>query len=113
MSVASKDTALSALQRLLPPNQVITNRVLLLTYEVDGAMDRGMPDGIAVVHNTADVAKLMQWANQHGVPVVARGAGTGLSGGAVAEHGGVIVEFARMKEVLDFDDVGRTVVVQP
>ena len=45
----------------------------------------------------------MRWAHEAKVPLIARGAGTGLSGGAVPEHGGIIVEFARMNRVLEFD----------
>ena len=113
MAVARVDAALSALKRVLPPKQVVTGRVELLTYEVDGAMDKGMPDGIVLAHDTEELIDVMKWAAEYKVPVVARGAGTGLSGGAVAEHGGVIVEFARMNKVLDFDDLGRTAVAQP
>ena len=54
----------------------------------------------------------MRWAHEHKVPLIARGAGTGLSGGAVPEHGGIIVEFDRLNRVLDFDKTGRSASVE-
>ena len=54
----------------------------------------------------------MQWANSTNTPLVARGAGTGLSGGAVPEHGGIVLSFARMNNVLDFDTRGRSAAVE-
>jgi D-lactate dehydrogenase (cytochrome) len=104
---------LSTLSRALAADQVVTDPAGLLTYEVDAGMERGAPDGVVLPHNVDDVVKIVRWASENGVPLVPRGAGTGLSGGAVAETGGVIVTFARMKRVLDFDEVGRSVVVQP
>ena len=61
---------------------------------------------------------IVRWAAEYGVPLVARGAGTGLSGGAVADRGGVIIDFSRMNHILDVDDLrahrrGRTRAHQP
>ena len=88
--------------------QLLTSPVELLTYEVDAGFDRGKPDGVFLPESTADVVKLVNLMREHQVPLIARGAGTGLSGGAVAEHGGVIVNFARMNRVLAFDPAGRS-----
>ena len=54
----------------------------------------------------------MQWAHANGLPVVARGAGTGLSGGAVPARGGVIIEFARLKRIVELNPSGRNGIVQ-
>ena len=56
---------------------------------------------------------IVRWCVRHGVPVVPRGAGTGLSGGANAVTGGVVVSFERMTAVLRIDPVERLAVVQP
>lgn len=104
---------LQPLTQLFPKTQLVTDPVELITYEVDAGFDRGKPDGVFYAASTAEVSRLLQWANAHRVPLVARGAGTGLSGGAVPEHGGLILEFARMNRVLDFDPVGRSAVVEP
>ena len=56
---------------------------------------------------------MVKAAGAHGVPVVARGAGTGLSGGAIAEHGGIVVALTRMTSILEIDEVNRLAVVEP
>lgn len=98
---------------ILPPSQVIADRSELLVYEVDGGLDRGTPDLVLVPEGADEVARIVRWAASQRKPVVARGAGTGLSGGAVAEQGGIIVEYSRMNRVLDFDVAGRMVTVEP
>ncbi len=105
-------TQLQPLTKLFPKRQLATDAVELITYEVDAGFDRGRPDGVFYPESTADVSRLLRWASEQGIPLVARGAGTGLSGGAVAEHGGIIVEFARMNHILDFDVTGRSVIVE-
>ncbi|HHH41223.1 MAG TPA: FAD-binding oxidoreductase [Chloroflexi bacterium] len=108
-----KETDLIPLRQIFPPTRLITHPVELLTYEVDAGLDRGMPEAVVLPETTEEVVRLVHWAREHQVPLVARGAGTGLSGGAVAHRGGVIVNFARMDRLLTFDEAGRTVVVQP
>ncbi|MCS6879789.1 MAG: FAD-linked oxidase C-terminal domain-containing protein [Oscillochloridaceae bacterium] len=98
---------------ILPPSQVIADRSELLVYEVDGGLDRGSPDLVLMPERADEVARIVRWAASQRKPVVARGAGTGLSGGAVAERGGIIVEYSRMNRVLDFDVAGRMVTVEP
>ena len=104
---------LDSLKTVLAPQQIITNPLELLTYEMDAALDRGTPDGAVFPASAEDVVRLVHWARAHHLPLVARGAGTGLSGGAVAEHGGLIVEFSRMNRVVDFDPAGRAIVFEP
>jgi D-lactate dehydrogenase (cytochrome) len=111
--IDQKTAALQVLERMLPENQIVTNRAKLFTYEQDASLDRGHPDGVVFPESTDGVMQIVHWAKKHGVPLVARGAGTGLSGGAIAEHGGIIVEFSRMKQVLELDERGRSAVVQP
>jgi len=105
--------SLAQLAALLQPGQLITNAVELLTYEVDAANDRGLPDGVVLIRSVEDVQKVVKWAAEHGVAVIARGAGTGLSGGAVAQRGGIILEFSQLNRLLEFDRAGRSVVVEP
>lgn len=105
-------TQLQPLTKLFNKRQLTTNAVELITYEVDAGFDRGKPDGVFYPEATADVSRVMRWASEQRVPLVARGAGTGLSGGAVAEHGGIIVEFARMNHIVEIDVTGRSAVVE-
>ncbi|MBK9714970.1 MAG: FAD-binding protein [Kouleothrix sp.] len=108
-----QESILSSLARILDAGQLLTSPVELITYEGDASMDRGRPDGVVFPRNADDVVKIVSWAARHGVPIVARGAGTGLSGGAVADRGGLIVECSRLDRVLELDEAGRSAVVQP
>ncbi len=108
-----QDTLLRSLNALLPKGQVFTDQATLLTYEVDAGLDKGWPEGVVFPRTAEEVARIVEWAATHHVPLIARGAGTGLSGGAVADRGGIIVEFARMNRILELDTLGRSVVTQP
>ena len=102
-----------SLEKLLGKDQITTRPIELITYETDAGIDYGKPDAVAFPQSLEDVIRLAKWSSENGVPLIGRGAGTGLSGGAVAEHGGMIVSFARMNRVTDFDLVGRSAVVEP
>src|SRR5205823_12543921 len=92
-----------ALHDLLGPAKVLGTRDELLVYEYDGAVDTATPDAVALPESTADVALLAKYCHEHDVPIVPRGAGTGLSGGAIPVEGGVVVSFARMARILEID----------
>ena len=102
----------ATLTALFPKRQLALHPAELLTYEVDAGYDRGRPDGVFFPESTEDVSRIMRWAATQRVPLIARGAGTGLSGGAVPEHGGIVVSLARMNRVVELDPVGRSAVVQ-
>ncbi len=113
VKVADHPIDFTSLARLLKPGQMVTNPVELLTYEVDAANERGLPDAVVFPESVDDVVRVARWAAGHGAALVARGAGTGLSGGAVAEHGGIILEFSRLNRIVEFDTTGRSAVVEP
>ncbi|MGQ9490511.1 MAG: FAD-binding oxidoreductase [Anaerolineae bacterium] len=102
-----------SLQAMLPQGAILTHPVELIPYEVDGSLGQGAAEGVVLARSTEEVAKIVRWAAERKIPVIARGAGTGLSGGAVAPHGGIILSLARMKQILELDEAGRSVVVQP
>jgi glycolate oxidase subunit GlcD len=108
-----QETALTTLKTLLSPQQVFIDDTALIAYEADGGLDRGRPDGVVFPRDAAEVARLVRWAAEHGVALVARGAGTGLSGGAVADRGGLIVAFSQMNAILEIDAEGRRALVEP
>ena len=72
----------------------------------------GVPDVLVKVLCTDDVSKVMQFAYAKDIPVVVRGSGTGLVGGAVATHGGIMLDTSLMKKVLELDENNLTVTVQ-
>ncbi|MEV0252005.1 FAD-linked oxidase C-terminal domain-containing protein [Nocardia sp. NPDC050712] len=98
----------------LPEGTVLTDPDLLASYRQDRALDPDAGTALAVVRarTTADVVTTLRWASEHGVPVVPRGAGSGLSGGSTALDGGIVLSTERMRD-LSVDPVTRTAVVQP
>ena len=85
----------------------------LIVFEYDGAVDRALPSAVVVPGSTEEVSRTVAVARRHGVPIVARGAGTGLSGGAIAHGGGIVIALTRMTRVLEVDVENRVAVVEP
>ncbi len=82
-------------------------------YGKDAGVYRGNPTMVAMIETTEEAAAVVKAARRHGVPVVARGAGTGLSAGAVPEVGGVVLVTTRMNRIADIDVENRTAWVGP
>ncbi len=101
------------LKKLLGADGVLSEPEDLLLYEYDGSVETARPDCVVFPRSTADVVELFRLANRHKTPLVGRGAGTGLSGGALARQGGIITSFARMNRILAIDIENQRAVVQP
>jgi glycolate oxidase len=106
---------LAELGRALPSSALHTDPDVLETYRRDQAtfVDAGVP--VAVVHpgSTADVQEILRIASRHRVPVVARGAGSGLSGGANAVDGCLMVSLTQMDRIVEIDRGSLIAVVEP
>jgi glycolate oxidase len=98
---------------LLGGARVFTHPADLLAYEYDGSVLSAVPDLVVFPESTAETAEVVRIARRHRVPVVARGSGTGLAGGAITPVGGIIVSLARMRRILRIDLDNRCAVVQP
>jgi glycolate oxidase len=85
----------------------------LALYEYDGGIDKRRPDLVVFPRTTGEVAQLVAIAREFRVPFVGRGAGTGLSGGAIPREGGIMLAFARMNRILEVDLENHRAVVQP
>src|SRR5450631_1770965 len=85
----------------------------LAAYGYDGYKEDGNPSAAIVPRNVRDVAAAVRIARECDEPVIARGAGTGLCGGAVPVKGGLVVSFARMNRLLELDIANRRARVQP
>ncbi|MFI9593012.1 FAD-linked oxidase C-terminal domain-containing protein [Nonomuraea sp. NPDC052265] len=108
------DTLTAALRSLLPPDSVITDPVRLRTYECDGLTSHRATPGVVVLPARAEqVARVVRMCNDFGVPFVARGSGTGLSGGALPREDGVLIVTSRMRRILEIDLPNRRAVVEP
>jgi glycolate oxidase len=101
------------LENLLGRDAVLSLPEDLLLYEYDGSVEKARPDAVAFPQTTEQVSRIVTLAVQHNVPIVGRGAGTGLSGGALARGGGVMLVFARMNRILEIDAENRRATVQP
>jgi len=101
------------LNSLLGPGNVLHQKEDLVLYEYDGSVEKGRPDVVVFPHTTEEVSRIVKLAAEHQVPIVGRGAGTGLSGGALARGGGVMIVFARMNRILEIDVENQRAVVQP
>src|ERR1700752_3902153 len=75
----------------------------LLMYEYDGSVEQARPACVVFPRNREDLIAVVQLASRNKIPWVGRGAGTGLSGGALARQGGVLVVFSRMNHILEID----------
>jgi glycolate oxidase len=105
--------AISALQRALSPERVISSEEDLIVFEYDGTIEKGQPQVVVFPDTAAEVAAAVKIARRYDLPVVPRGAGTGLSGGAVAAVGGVLIATTRMNHILEVDVENRTALVEP
>src|SRR5256885_14293654 len=104
----------SALLEALREDQLVREPEQLRTYECDGLTGRRVvPALVVLAESTADVQATVRACNAHGVPFVARGAGTGLSGGALPVAEGIVISLARMKRVLDVDLDAQRITVEP
>ena len=107
-------TVRRAFETALSPENVITDRVQCRAYECDGLTGyRVVPELVLLPRDAAQVAAAVRVCAEHRVPFVARGAGTGLSGGALPVADGVVISLARLKRVLEVDPVDRRATVEP
>jgi glycolate oxidase len=101
------------LKKALGPDAVLHAPQDLLLYEYDGSVEAGKPQCVVFPRTTLDVVSIVQIANRYKTPLVGRGAGTGLSGGAIARHGGILTVFSCMNKILEIDVENQRARVQP
>ncbi len=105
--------AVQALSPLLPPHALLWQREDTVPYECDGLTAyRALPLAVALPETEAQVAAVLRACHRLRLPVVARGAGTGLSGGAMPHAMGVVLSLAKFNRILRLDPAARTAVVQ-
>ncbi|MGH9487781.1 MAG: FAD-binding oxidoreductase [Terriglobales bacterium] len=103
----------SQLAAIVGEENLLGDELSRVLYEYDGGVDRALPDVVVFPHSREQVVAIVRAARATGVPIVARGAGTGLSGGAVAREGGIIVSLNRMRRILEVDVENARAVVEP
>ena len=114
-SEAARAAFLEAVRATLPDLRLLTDPTDRESYRLDETtyLTAGLPLAVALPTETAEVSTLVRLAAEHRIPVVPRGAGTGLSGGAAGIEGGLTIAFTRMDRILDLDRGNLCVVVQP
>ena len=105
--------ALEDLRRAVGPRAVLHRDADLLLYEYDGSIDKGRPECVVFPRSTDEVVEVVRVAADHSLPLVGRGAGTGLSGGVIPTRGGIMIGFSRMNRILELDFENECAVVQP
>src|SRR5260370_17993801 len=101
------------LTALLGPRGYLDRPEDLSLYEYDGSIDKSRPDMVVFPRTTEDVVSIVKITRAHNVPIVGRGAGTGLSGGAIPRAAGVTIAFARMNRLLAIALEHQRPVAQP
>ena len=110
----ASSAVIEALAAVLPPEDLLTTAEQLHPYECDGlSAYRQTPLAVVLPSTVEQVQAILRICRDHNVPVVARGAGTGLSGGALPLADGVLLSLARFNQVLEVDPDNRIARVQP
>jgi glycolate oxidase len=106
---------IDAVRRRLPSLRLLTDQLDRESYRRDETayLETGLPLAVALPATTAEVAELMRLATEFRVPVVPRGAGSGLSGGAAGVEGALTIALTRMDRILEIDEANLTVTTQP
>jgi glycolate oxidase len=109
-----RDGLIRAMESILGPEGVISEREQLRSYECDGLMNyRVIPELVVLPETAEQVQRIVKTCYDEGIPFVARGSGTGLSGGALPVESGVLIVLSRMRKILEVDIPNQRVVVEP
>ncbi len=111
--MALAKSVVDELRRIVGRDSVIDAANDLRIFERDASIEGALPDAVVLAATTEQVAAVIKLAAKHHIPVVPRGAGTGLSGGAVTIRGGIALQVTRMRRILEIDTVGQTALVEP
>ncbi len=110
----SKKALTAELSELLGTRNVLTDATALSVYECDAAPTfKALPDVVVFADTTQQVSDIVKLANKYEVPFIARGGGTGLSGGMLSVQGGIIIALNRMDRILEIDYENEYAVVEP
>src|SRR5256886_14746503 len=115
MAVGTSSVA-ARLREVVASERVIDDPATLLPSSYDASFwslrQRRTPSAVVVPESTAEVVAVVRIANETETPLVARGAGTGQTGGAIAPEGGIVISFARMRTIVEIDRRNLQAVVE-
>ncbi|MGA2904420.1 MAG: FAD-linked oxidase C-terminal domain-containing protein [Candidatus Korobacteraceae bacterium] len=104
---------ISDLRKIVGRDAVLDRPEDVMLYEYDAGVRKSTPGAVVFPQSTQQVSAIMRLASANRIPVVGRGAGTGLSGGAISQAGGLVIAFSRMNRILEVDVENARAVVQP
>jgi glycolate oxidase len=114
MDSQTKASVIKQFEQIVGPRAVLHRYEDLLAYECDGyTVHKGVPSLVVFTKSTQEVSEIVRILHQNRIPFLPRGAGTGLSGGATALNGEVIISLARMNKLVHVDYPNKRAVVQP
>ncbi|KSU85403.1 MULTISPECIES: FAD-binding oxidoreductase [Fictibacillus] len=110
----TKDKHIKNLAKIVGDRSILHHKEDLLAYDCDGfTIHKYLPKAVVFPKDTQEVARLVNYCSDNGLPFLARGAGTGLSGGAIPVNGEVVISLVKMKKLLSVDYENRRAVVEP
>ncbi len=113
MEKEQRNAVLARLQEITGPEQVSAAMTDRLVHSYDATRQRWLPDFVVYAENSGQVSRIVRLANEEGIPVLPRGAGSGFSGGALPVRGGIVLALTRMDRILELDADNLTAVVEP
>jgi len=109
----NRNALLEELRQIVGEKYLLIEKEDVIVYEQDGSFMQAMPEIVALPADVEQVSKVVRAARKAGVPIVPRGSGTGLAGGAVPAEGGVVLSLARLNRILEIDLKNRLAIVEP
>ncbi len=111
--MSRRATIIADLKELLPPDCLVHEPRELVPFETDAFVSyRRLPLAVALPETTAQVSAVLKYCHRYGVPVVPRGAGTSLCGGAIPQEDALVIGLSKMAKILEVDYANRCAVVQ-
>jgi glycolate oxidase len=108
-----KNNLLGQLRAIVGDRHVLVEKEDVIVYEQDGSIFQVMPEVVVLPADVEQVSAVVKVAKQAAVPIIPRGSGTGLAGGAVPAEGGIVLSLARLDRILKIDLENRIAVVEP
>jgi glycolate dehydrogenase FAD-linked subunit len=109
----NKPKIIKQLESIVGKGNVLHHKEDTIVYEQDAFVMSALPDFVVFPSTTSEVSEVVKLGNREGIPIVARGAGTGISGGAISVSGGIMISLTKMNRILQIDLKNRLAVVEP
>ncbi len=108
-----RENMVEELAQIVGRENVLASEMDLMLYGYDASLYKGRPDCIVLPGSTEEISKIVQFAHREGIPIIARGSGTNLSGGTIPARGGIVIHLSRMNRILEIDTENQRAVVEP